>query len=330
LEGYRNRILGNENGKPLSGWKSLTGRGVAALIKQMRPDCIYLTGFGYRYDWAAFIAALRMGIPVWIRMETQDEAVRRPRWKTVLRGLAYRLIYRGVAKAFYIGNLNRSHYERHGIAPSKLVRAPYCTVDRVAGFSTQEKISRRAAMRERLGFDDATCVAGFFGKLIPKKDPGLILEALALAKREKFAALYVGAGELESDLRARAEHLSTAAIFTGFVNQTELADYYLASDIMVLPSRRAGETWGLVVNEALQAGCAVIVSEAAGSAREFCDWERVRVIPEGDAAALARAMEELSKFPRDFDWAREGMAGYSIDAAARAIANEIASAVPLA
>jgi len=30
---------------------------------------------------------------------------------------------------------------------------------------------------------------------------------------------------------------------------------------MVLPSRRAGETWGLVVNEALQAGCAVIVSE---------------------------------------------------------------------
>jgi glycosyltransferase involved in cell wall biosynthesis len=90
-----------------------------------------------------------------------------------------------------------------------------------------------------------------------------------------------------------------------------------------LPSRRAGETWGLVVNEALQAGCAVVMTEAVGCHREFGDWERVRVIPENDAGAGAAALRELARFPRDFGWCAGAMRAYSIDAAAQALALEI-------
>ena len=121
------------------------------------------------------------------------------------------------------------------------------------------------------------------------------------------------------------EQMEIKTIFAGFVNQSAIRDYYAATDIMVLPSEYAGETWGLVVNEALQAGCSVVVSEAVGCSREFGEWERVRTIPVGEAQGLARALEELAVYPRQFDWARKRMNDYSIQAAATALASAIDS-----
>jgi glycosyltransferase involved in cell wall biosynthesis len=86
-----------------------------------------------------------------------------------------------------------------------------------------------------------------------------------------------------------------------------------------------GESWGLVVNEGLQAGCAAVVSDAVGCGRDFGGWERVRVIPEGDSAALAASLEALSRFPRSFTWAAEDMKDYTIEAAAASLAAEIKS-----
>ena len=53
--------------------------------------------------------------------------------------------------------------------------------------------------------------------------------------------------------------------FAGFRNQSELPRYLAAADVLVLPSD-AGETWGLVVNEAMACGLPAIVSRAAGCA----------------------------------------------------------------
>lgn len=131
---------------------------------------------------------------------------------------------------------------------------------------------------------------------------------------------------MESEMKAQAVQLEKSGVavkFTGFVNQSGIRDFYAATDIMALPSRYAGETWGLVANEALQAGCAVVLSEAVGSSHEFGGWERVRTIPVGNAEALARAVEDLAAFPREFGWARQGMEAYSVTAAAKGLASAI-------
>jgi len=107
------------------------------------------------------------------------------------------------------------------------------------------------------------------------------------------------------------------------VNQGELVNWYLAADVVVLPSRQAGETWGLVVNEALQAGCGVVISDAVGCSADFGSWARVRTIPVASAPHLADALVELAAFPRDFDWAADGLEDYSIEAAAQAFAAAI-------
>ncbi len=82
----------------------------------------------------------------------------------------------------------------------------------------------------------------------------------------------------------------------GFQNQTELPAWYAAADVLVLPSD-GGETWGLVVNEALACGTPAVVSDAVGCAPDLAlDRDPGRtgaVFAVGDPAALADAVERL-------------------------------------
>jgi len=331
LDGYPNTVLKQERGEPLKGFCSLRGGGISRVFNDHRPTVILQTQFLYEYDFAVLFQAWARRIPVWIRQETQDEAFQRSRSKEFLRSMTYRILYSLTQKAFYFGELNREHLLRHGMPEDHLVRAPYCTPDRFQNLSEAQFAQIREDCRSRLGIDRNRIVIGFFGKLIPKKNPELLMTAAPFYKevlKDKVTLLFVGSGGLEAEMKTQAlqlEQRGIQTIFTGFVNQSAIRDFYAATDILVLPSQHAGETWGLVVNEALQSGCAVVISEAVGCYREFGSWERVRTIPVGDAMALARAVEELAVFPREFGWAREGMKAYSTLAAANALAVEIRS-----
>lgn len=326
LDGYDYVVLNNERGVPLQGARSLTGRGVFRLLKSERPAAVLISQFIYQADLTAYLSCLLLRIPIWIRHETQDEAFRRRPWKRILRALAYRTIYSGVSHAFYIGQLNREHLLRHGMMESRLSFAPYCVDSPVPAMSAATKTAMRRETREKLGISEGETVVLFSGKLIPKKAPDLILDAFSRLNAERKAStriVFLGSGIMMDELMRLAEQFPGRVIFSGFVNQRDLPGYYLAADMLVLPSRRMGETWGLVVNEALHAGCGVIVSDAVGSHREFGAWERVRVIREDDAAGCATAIEELAKFPRSFAWCEKAMEQYTVHFAAAAIAAKL-------
>jgi glycosyltransferase involved in cell wall biosynthesis len=313
--------LGNVRGRPLTGVRSLTGRGVAGWLERERPDAVLLTGLRYEFDWAAYVGAWRRRIPIWLRTETQDHAFRRPAWKAWVRSAFYRSVYARVDLALVIGQLNAEHYTRHGLPAARQVASPYCVVDRATGLTASARAELRADCRAEFSFAPDRTVILFCGKLQPKKDPGLILEALARlpgAERGRFGVLYVGSGDLEPELRRIAGRLADVPVhFAGFRNQTELVRYYLAADVLVLPSRQAGETWGLVVNEALLAGCRVVISRHVGCHAEFGGLPGVWVI-EDAAPALARALCEVRASPLPPD-RRETLDRYSVAAAAAGI-----------
>ncbi len=259
-----------------------------------------------------------------MRAETQDEAFKRSRLKMIARSIVWTTAYSGLARCFYIGELNRKHLLAHGVSARKLVRANYATFDRFKPLPADDKAARRAAMRAQLGISDDKTVVAFSGKLVPKKKPGLMLDALERRPdKDRFVLLFVGDGELRADLERSAAAAGLEARFPGFVNQMGLVDYYLASDILVLPSNQSGETWELVVNEGMQAGCGVIVSKGACSYADFDGLDRIRVGGIGEAAGLAQAMGELAAYPRSFDWAQEVLKTYSIEATVDAIASEM-------
>ena len=81
-----------------------------------------------------------------------------------------------------------------------------------------------------------------------------------------------------------------------FQNQTELPGYYDLCDVLVLPSIQ--EPWGLVINEVMNAGRAVIVSDEVGCALDLVTpGENGKVIRAGNIDELSRALVTVLENP---------------------------------
>jgi glycosyltransferase involved in cell wall biosynthesis len=107
----------------------------------------------------------------------------------------------------------------------------------------------------------------------------------------------VGDGPLraECERRTREQHLPAA--FSGFLNQSRLPDAYAAADVLVLPSD-AGETWGLVVNEAMASGRPAVVSRAAGCCEDLVvEGQTGRSFAPRDVPGLAAVLESYLREP---------------------------------
>ena len=110
------------------------------------------------------------------------------------------------------------------------------------------------------------------------------------------------------------------------MNQSGLSEIYHASDLMVLPSRQ-GETWGLVVNEALLHGLPVVVSEGVGSAPDLVRTSECGAIFEtGKVESLAEGLKKVCHggFESERRKAcREAVATFSTPYAAKGIVEAI-------
>lgn len=323
-DGYPNTFLPGASERTPAGFRSLGPDGLVHLFAEHRPDVVLLNGLLYHYYVAAMHLAKRHRAKVWLRSETQDAAFRRSAWKGLLRAFAYRAAYSQVDRFFAIGNLNSAHYRNHGIPSNKIDFARYCVVDRF-DMPQEEKDAARLRLRHELGISREKFALLFSGKLIEKKNPSVILEALMLlpdAVRDRFVIIYMGSGPLDANLKASAEATGVSARFPGFVNQSRIADFYLASDALVLPSRQMGETWGLVANESLMAGRPVILSRHAGCTADFQGFEGVTVV-DPEPAALAQAFRDVAGRTHDETTLRSQMRDYTVEAAAAAFANRL-------
>ncbi|HNY38747.1 MAG TPA: glycosyltransferase family 4 protein [Bryobacteraceae bacterium] len=144
--------------------------------------------------------------------------------------------------------------------------------------------------------------------------------------------LFVGSGELGGALRASTEVIYDAeagticakpavwnlestqrrrvprASFAGFLNQNEIARAYVAADCLVLPSDH-GETWGLVVNEAMASGLPCLVSDAVGCGEDLvAPINPILRFPLGDTAGLAASLCTCAECNRDGELARSATA----------------------
>jgi glycosyltransferase involved in cell wall biosynthesis len=161
--------------------------------------------------------------------------------------------------------------------------------------------SQRLAIRRNWKIPDDAFTFLFCGKLQEKKHPEDILKALEILKnRQQLAPIHlliVGSGDLEKQLRSRASRLDLPVSFAGFLNQRELSSAYAASDALVLPSD-AGETWGLVVNEAMACGLPAVVSDQVGCAEDLVQPGLTGVVyPCHNLDKLAEAMLSIASNP---------------------------------
>ena len=107
--------------------------------------------------------------------------------------------------------------------------------------------------------------------------------------------------------------------FAGFLNQTEMPAAYAVTDCLVLPSDY-GETWGLVVNEAMACGIPAVVSDRVGCGPDLVEHDVTGLVyPFGDVEALADALRTLAIRPAQLAEmgarARDRVTDYSVERA---------------
>lgn len=104
----------------------------------------------------------------------------------------------------------------------------------------------------------------FLGRLVPRKGCRYLLEAVASLDRSAlppFRVVVCGKGPLRGELETFAHEAGIADVveFTGFVSETDKPRYYASADIAVFPST-GGESFGIVLLEAMAGGKAVVLA----------------------------------------------------------------------
>jgi glycosyltransferase involved in cell wall biosynthesis len=149
--------------------------------------------------------------------------------------------------------------------------------------------AQKAELRREWQLDDDATVFLFAGKFVEKKRPLDFVNAIAMANQngKHIMGLMVGDGPLRQACGDEVKSTNAPIRFAGFLNQSKIPAAYAAADVLVLPSD-GGETWGLVVNEAMASGKPCLVSDRVGCGPDLIvAGETGDVFPLGNIAVLA-------------------------------------------
>lgn len=322
LSGYEHSFLHNRASHPsVSRFYGCDTPEIGDLIANGSHQYFLVSGWYLKCYWQAISACRRRGVPLIVR---GDSRLGKPTWiKQSIKEFSHRIMLRKFDACLAVGKHSRSYFLHYGVPEHRIFFSPHCVDnDRFRNSASSAKTNRQR-VRESLGCDTECILLLYVGRLIPlKRLKDLMRAAHILEKRGlQVVPLISGTGPLEDELRSLARTLGLRAHFAGFVNQSQLAPYLTAADLLVLPS--AQETWGLVVNEAMASGLPAVVSDAVGCAPDLIeDGLTGAIYPVGNAEALADAIERM--VPKlgtvEIDRTlRDKMQAYSVEAAVAGI-----------
>ncbi|MBS9532109.1 glycosyltransferase family 4 protein [Mycobacterium sp. M1] len=154
----------------------------------------------------------------------------------------------------------------------------------------------------------------FLGRYDESRKGMAVLIGALPALVERFGdvqVLIVGRGD-EDELRSRAGEFAGHLKFLGQVSDAEKASALRSADVYCAPNT-GGESFGIVLTEAMAAGTAVVASDLDAFRRVLCDGRAGRLVPVCDSEALAAALIEML----DDDALRASYAAAGTDAVRR-------------
>ena len=303
LEGYKHVFL-----PALGGAEKLTpfrpfSYNLRRYLKAGQFDALWLHGYSHPSNLRAMIAAKLLGIPVLLRSDIQQNSAFGTGIKRKIKEAVIRRLF-ALANGFLAaGTLNKEYYQHYGVSQEKIFLMPYAVDNCFFQAKAEAARPNRETLRQALNLETGRPIILYASKFIARKRAADALEAYIRlssdgAREPKPYLLFVGDGEERPRLEERVNQLGWNSVrFLGFKNQTELPAYYDLCDVFVLVSER--EPWGLIVNEVMNAGKPVIVSDQVGSAPDLVrDGENGFVVPVGDITMLAERFSTLTEDPK--------------------------------
>jgi glycosyltransferase involved in cell wall biosynthesis len=138
---------------------------------------------------------------------------------------------------------------------------------------------------------DKPVTFGFIGQL--EKHKGIDVLQQALHKWKDFSCRFeiVGAGALEHQVRALAEH-DKRVVFLGKIPNKEVGDWYQQIDCLIVPTLTY-ENSPTVIMEAFASGTPVIASDIGGTAELIQNTRFGEKVPPGDIDGLVSALKKV-------------------------------------
>ncbi len=294
------------------------------LINKINPKAILLTGYWPRFNFIALLVAIYSRRALLLRCEATDQAIQRSPISGLIRRAILKVLYKNIDEFLFIGENSRQHYLSHGVSSEQMHLSPYCVDFPI--LNPTERLEKRDSIRKELNIPQDRIVIIFSGKLNRKKSPDHLLQAsqyLDKSLAKKISIIFLGDGELRNSLETSDYSHNYASVhIIGFVNQTQITSYYAAADAFSINSL-FGETWGLVVNEALSSGLPCLASDAVGSHIDLIQQGVTgEVYKKGDIQDLAHKLEkviELSKLKTTSFQCQQKVSKYSLKNASNGI-----------
>ena len=147
-------------------------------------------------------------------------------------------------------------------------------------------------------FDDDVITILFLGRLVPRKGCGVLLEAIRKLRSDHgdavFRVLICGKGPELARLQQYVDdnELGSVVTFVGFVSELDKPSYYASADIAVFPSS-GGESFGIVLLEAMASGRAAVLAGDNSGYRSVMESRSDLLFDVHDGSALAAKLDEL-------------------------------------
>jgi glycosyltransferase involved in cell wall biosynthesis len=321
LEGYPYTFLKNVADSPGHGsFSGFDTPEIKGIIRRREYDAVLANGWHYKSAWQAIWACWTSKVKVMVR---GDSHLHTPRGiaKRAVKSFTYRRFIPRFDACLAAGRWSREYFLHYGARPERIFFVPHAIDSRRFQSEADYLEPRRPQLRKEKNLGENAVVFMFSGKFIPKKRPMDFVRAIEKAVRHnpRIQGLMVGDGPLRAECENLMREQDIPIRFTGFLNQSQITKAYVASDALVLPSD-GGETWGLVVNEAMACARPCIVSDRVGCGPDL-------VIPQatgsifrlGEVDGLSKLMLELAGNPErmismGID-ARSRLKNYSVDTA---------------
>lgn len=223
----------------------------------------------------------------------------------------------------YVGQRNREFYQMMGAESSRLYHMPHSIDNTRFHEAVQREHPDRKKWCTHYKLNAHLPTFLFCGKLTANKRPFELLQAYyAAGLQDKTQLIYVGEGQQRSIIEQfiQTKNLENVHLL-GFFNQSQMPTAYVLGEVLCLLSE--GETWGLVVNEALACGRPAIVSDTVGCAADLITPETGWVVPFDDPQKLIETMQDAYKQRESWremgDRGRQLIADYNFGAMAEGI-----------
>jgi glycosyltransferase involved in cell wall biosynthesis len=285
----------SEQGKPSRWWSDWRKGGrMIRWLRENHAAAVLVGGYNDPSRVRVIAWCARAGVPCFLYADSNVHGDGARGWKRAVKRAVLGRLVRRCAGVMPCGSLGAEYFRRYGAREGRLFYFPYEPDYGAIRSVPPERVAEACAQH---GLDRARRRAVVCARLLKWKRVDLAVHAFAAVAddRPEWDLLVIGDGPERAALEALVPPpLRGRVRFLGFIGQgATIAAIERASDVLLCPSD--AEPWGVVINEAVAAGMAVIATETVGAAAELVrDGVNGRLVPVADEAALARALREVT------------------------------------